>query len=84
VFCADPALVCCVANKVRGVRAAAVATASQAARARKSLAANLLAVEMPGRTLHELRQIVRTAVARAACPAEVAKVLEELDGHAHR
>jgi hypothetical protein len=84
VFCADAGLVCCIANKLKGVRAVAVAGAGQAARARKTLAANLLAVEMPGRTLFELRQIIRAALGQASCPPEVAQTLQELDGHAHR
>ena len=60
VFCDDPGLVCCVANKVPGLRAVAVATVGQAARATLTLGANLLAVEMPGRTFFEMRQILRT------------------------
>jgi hypothetical protein len=85
VFCTDPGLGCCVANKIAGVRAVSVLTVIQAARALTSMAANLLAVEMPGRTLFEVRQIMlnlsRTA---AACPEDVAETLQELDGHAHR
>lgn len=84
VFCGDPGLVCCVANKVAGVRAVAVVNGAQAKRAKQTLAANLFAVEAAGRTFHELRQIVRAAVSPAACPPDVAKVLQELDGHAHR
>jgi hypothetical protein len=86
LFCADPGLVCCVANKVPGLRAAAVATVQQAARATLSLAANLLVVEMPGRTFFELRQILRTlcVARRPLCPDGVACTLRELDGHAHR
>jgi hypothetical protein len=85
VFCEDPGLVCCVANKVPGLRAAAVTTVSQAARATLSLGANLLAVEMPGRTYFEVRQILRTICNNAtACPADVADTLGELDGFAHR
>jgi Ribose/Galactose Isomerase len=86
VFCGDPALLCCVANKVAGVRAAVVATPQAAVRVRQSLAANLLAVEMPGRTFFELRQMLRTicGTGPACCPAELAKTLKELDGHAHR
>ena len=57
-FCGDPGLVCCVANKVAGVRAVAVTTVAQAVRGLRTLAANLLAVEMPGRTLFEVRQIL--------------------------
>jgi hypothetical protein len=56
-----------------------------AARATLSLAANLLAVEMPGRTFFEVRQILRTLIAApGACPGGVACTLRELDGHAHR
>jgi ribose 5-phosphate isomerase RpiB len=86
VFCADPGLVCCVANKVAGLRAAAVLTVGQAARATLTLGANLLVVEMPGRTYFEVRQILRTLCnGRApACPPGVACTLEGLDGLAHR
>src|SRR5438105_2901760 len=44
LFCHDPGLVCCVANKIAGVRAVPVATVAQAQRALVSLGANLLAV----------------------------------------
>jgi hypothetical protein len=86
LFCQDPGLVCCVSNKVAGLRAVAVVTAAQAARATLTLGANLLAVEMPGRTFFELRQILRTVCAAGdpVCPAGVACSLQELDGHAHR
>jgi hypothetical protein len=85
IFCGDPGLVCCVANKTTGVRAAAVTTVSQAARATLTLGANVLAVEMPGRTYFEICQILRTLCRTAAtCPPEVAATLGELDGHAHR
>jgi ribose 5-phosphate isomerase RpiB len=85
VFCEDPGLVCCVANKVPGLRAVAVTTVGQAARAAQTLGANLLAVEMPGRTYFEVRQILRLlCTASGACPADLAGTLRELDGHAHR
>jgi hypothetical protein len=86
VFCQDPGLVCCVANKVAGLRAAAVATIAQAARATLTLGPNLLALEMPGRTFFEIRQIIRTLCCPAAttCPDGIACTLKELDGHAHR
>jgi hypothetical protein len=85
VFCEDPGLVCCVANKVAGLRAVAVTTVGQAARATWTLAANLLAVEMPGRTFYEVRQILRLlSDGRSGCPDGVACTLRELDGHAHR
>jgi hypothetical protein len=86
VFCEDPGLVCCVANKVAGLRAVPILTVGQAARATLSLGANLAAVEMPGRTLFEVRQILRTfcLAGAAACPDEVGSTLREMDGHAHR
>jgi len=85
LFCADPGLACCVANKVPGLRAVAVTTVQQAARATLSLAANLLVVEMPGRTFFEIRQILRALVATSrSCPDGVACTLTELDGRAHR
>ena len=86
VFCDDPGLVCCVANKVTGLRAVPVVTVAQAARATLTLGANLLAVEMPGRTFFEIRQILRILCScdGPACPPGVACTLKELDGHAHR
>jgi ribose 5-phosphate isomerase RpiB len=86
IFCADPGLVCCVANKVAGLRAVPANTVLQAARATLALGANLLAVELPGRTFFEVRQILRTVChcASPACPIGVAETLTELDGHAHR
>jgi hypothetical protein len=86
VFCEDPGLVCCVANKVPGLRAAPVTTIHQAARATLTLAANLLAVEMPGRTFFEIRQMLRTCCTPSVldCPDGLACTLRELDGHAHR
>lgn len=81
----DAALVCCVAGKVTGVRAAAVASVPQASRALTTMSANLLAVETPGRTLFELKQILRAAATtRAEVSEDLNQVLKELDGHAHR
>jgi hypothetical protein len=86
IFCQDPGLVCCVANKVAGLRAVMAVTVGQAARATLTLGANLVAVEMPGRTFFEVRQILRNlcTCAAPACPDGVACTLQELDGHAHR
>src|SRR4051794_17309747 len=53
IFCEDPGLVCCVANKVSGLRAVSICTVSHAARATLTVGANLLVVEMPGRTFFE-------------------------------
>jgi hypothetical protein len=84
VFCHEPATVCCIANKVAGLRAAAVTSVAQLGRALRALAPNLVAVEMPGRTFFEVRQILREACGCRACPEGVVRLLEELDGHAHR
>jgi hypothetical protein len=86
VFCQDPGLVCCVANKVAGLRAVPVTTVAQAGRAVLTLGPNLVAVEMPGRTFFEIRQILRLlcTATESACPPGVACALQELDGHAHR
>ncbi|HEV3119556.1 MAG TPA: RpiB/LacA/LacB family sugar-phosphate isomerase [Gemmataceae bacterium] len=86
VFCQDAGLLCCVANKVAGLRAVPVASVAQAVRARQSLSANLVALETAGRTFYEIRQILRTVCVPGgpACPPGVACTLGELDGHAHR
>lgn len=85
VFCDDAGLACCVANKVPGVRAVAVWTVAQANRALDVVGANLLAVEAAGRTYYECRELLRLCHSRpGCCPAGIACLLEELDGHAHR
>jgi hypothetical protein len=84
VFCENPAVMCCVANKVAGLRAAAVTTLVQLGRALQTLAPNLIAVEMPGRTFFEVRQILGTVCTTRTCPNDIAQTLKELDGHAHR
>jgi hypothetical protein len=85
LFCTDAGLACCVANKVPGVRAVAVEGVGQAVRALQSLGANLLVVEMAGRTYYECRELLRLCREHpSACPPGLACVLEELDGHAHR
>jgi hypothetical protein len=83
LFCADPGLACCLANKVPGVRAVVVGTVSQTIQALKGLGANLLVVERMDRTYYEYRQIIQLCRAGADCPPEVARFLQELDGHAH-
>lgn len=85
VFCGDPATVCCIANKIAGIRGAAVLTVAQVARAKKNLGANLFAIESPGPTFFQVRQMLKTIVAdKPNCPEDIANVLKELDGHAHR
>jgi hypothetical protein len=84
LFCRDACLACCIANKVPGVRAAAVGTVTQATRALEQLGANLLVVEMEDRTYFECKELLRLCRDGAACPPGVACILQELDGHAHR
>ncbi len=84
LFCRDAYLACCVANKVPGVRAAAVWTVEQAARALEQLGANLLLVDMADRTYFECKEMMRLCCDGAICPPKVAAILQELDGHAHR
>ena len=84
LFCEDPELACCVANKVAGIRAASVQSVAQATRAVEQLGANVLVVEMAGRTFFEFKELLRLAGNGTVCPPGVACVLGELDGHAHR
>jgi ribose 5-phosphate isomerase RpiB len=80
-FCQDAGFVCCVANKVVGLRAVAVANARQATRALAQAGANVLAVET-GQTFFEIRQLVRSVslAEKPVCPPEI----RELEAHAHR
>jgi ribose 5-phosphate isomerase RpiB len=85
LFCSDAATACCIANKIAGIRAGAVANNTQVSRVQKTLGANLFAIEIPGPTFFELRQMLRTIVARQPkCGDGIDKILTELDGHAHR
>lgn len=84
LFCRDACLTCCIANKVPGVRAAAVWTVVQAERALAQMGANLLVVEMADRTYFECKEMLRLCCNGADCPPSVACILQELDGHAHR
>jgi hypothetical protein len=84
-FSADASLVCCIANKVCNVRAASVVSVAQAKRVLATLSPNLVAIELPGPTFFEIKQIVRTLCAKQPVPAELAATLGELEGsHAHR
>ena len=81
VFCHDPGLVSCVANKVKEIRAVAIASTSQAGKAVKGLGANFLALEIGKQTFFELRQIMRGVCGEAVgCPESVAGFLKELEG----
>ncbi len=84
LFCRDACLACCIANKVPGVRAAAVWTVGQVVRALEQLGTNLLVVDMAERTYFECKEILRLCCDGATCPPRVACILQELDGHAHR
>lgn len=81
----EAALVVCLANKMNGIRAAAVDSVHQAENALRSIGVNLLVIDPTARTYFELRQILRLcATWSAACPMEFASQLEELGAHAHR
>jgi hypothetical protein len=86
VYCSDAAVCVCIAAKVPGVRPAAAISAAQAARVLLTLGCNFLAIETVGRTFFEMRQITRTVCdsGKPEAPPEVATVLKELDGRAHR
>lgn len=84
VFCLGPGLVACLANKVPGVRAVPVSTIAQANQAALDVGANLLAVEMPGRTFFEVRQFLRVMFVPPSCPPELAAALGEMESRANR
>jgi ribose 5-phosphate isomerase RpiB len=81
LFCVDPLLVCCVANKVKGIRAAALVAPAQAKRAVNGLGVNFLALEIGKLTFFELRQIIRSVCGGPTnCSEIVAEILKELEG----
>jgi hypothetical protein len=85
IFTSDAATIVCVANKIAGVRAAFVCNVAQASRVEKNLGPNLCAIELPGPSFFELKQMLKTIVTIAIqCPDDIAKTLQELDGYAHR
>ncbi len=86
VFSADPAVCVCIAAKVEGVRPAQAITPAQTAKVLITLGCNLVALETTGRTFYELRQITRIVCdsGKPEAPPEVAAVLKEQDGRAHR
>jgi hypothetical protein len=76
LFCREPGLAACVANKIDGVRAASVSQASQLASLQKSLGPNLLATAIEGRTFFEIRQLLRQATAvEPSCPTDLAELI---------
>lgn len=85
IFSHVPSIVTCIANKVPGVRAVMVSTVGQAALASIELSANMFIVEMPGRTYYEIKQFLRVIHdAKPELNSMLARILEELDGRAHR
>jgi hypothetical protein len=81
VYCLDPELVCCVANKIKGIRAVCVHSSGQSSRAIKGMGANFLALEIGKGTFFELRQMLRGICGAAGeCPEPVAGILKELEG----
>jgi hypothetical protein len=85
-FCVDPEVCICVAAKVAGVRPALAVTPAQTARVLITLGCNFVALETTGRTFYELRQMTRivTESGKPEAPPELAAVLKEQDGRAHR
>ena len=84
VFCQDPGLTCCIANKVKGIRAVAIGSVRQVQRAAEGLGANLLALELGKSTFFEMRQMVRSLCnAPMVCHGSVARTLRELEGGCH-
>ncbi len=85
VFDTRSLLGACLANKAPAIRAAAVVTLDDARRALQDMGANFLLTDQRGKTWFELRQLLRIcAEASPHCPDKVAKMLGELERHAHR
>jgi hypothetical protein len=85
-FCEAAGMVCCVANKVRGVRAIVAGGMTPHSKVTAALAANFIGIDVLGRTFFELKQLVRLicGTAQPACSGELAEVIGELESHAHR
>ena len=79
LFCREPEAAACAANKLVGIRAAAVNNMMQAKRVSQSLGANLMVVEMPGRTYFEIRQVILLMMDAKGCPEAAQAQLERLD-----
>lgn len=79
LFCKEPEAAACAANKLVGIRAAAVNNMMQAKRASAALGANLMVVEMPGRTYFEIRQVIHLMMNAKGCPEDSQRLLERLD-----
>ena len=67
----------CLANRIRGVRAAVASDAATVAAAIRDIGVNLLIVEPRGRSLHQLKQIVDRYASGSphACPPALAQRL---------
>ena len=86
VFCEDTGLLCCIANKVAGVRAAAALWPLRRSACVNALAANLVAIDVTSRTFFELKQLIKAVCATAlpTCSSEIAATIEGLERHARR
>lgn len=73
----ETALAVCLANRTPGVRAALIGKTAEIDRAASSLSPNLLVVDPEGRSVFELRQLVRHWLRspEPACPAALAPYL---------
>jgi hypothetical protein len=86
VFCEDTGLLCCIANKVAGVRATAALWPPRRSACVNALAANLVAVDITSRTFFELKQLVKAVCTSVlpTCSGEIAATIEGLERHARR
>jgi hypothetical protein len=86
VFAVDGAVPVCVANKLRGIRAALGMNVPMVEEAARDLGINVLVIEYPTLTPYLMKQMIRrlTAGARAPRPelAEVLRAIEQGDGDA--
>ena len=85
-FCENAGMVCCIANKLLGVRATAVGDAARGTKTLTEWGANFVGIEVSAFTFFQLKQLVRTicTCTGAACSNEAARVIEELESHANR
>jgi hypothetical protein len=79
LFCRQDVVAACLANKLPGVRAAAVRSLAQARQALEQLGANLLIVEPAACTYFECRQLLQWCRQANPCPEGLARWLRELE-----
>lgn len=66
VFAEQPELVACIANRTRRIRAAAVCDVTGVASAKGNLGVNLLVINPVGKSVHELKNLLKTFTAGGA------------------